>query len=157
MPAEVDRAIGFLSRYLDKRGRIGDDAFLVVTMEVTSLKLRKAAALAGDAAALTALLDGAKAELTSGKELLDFLPEGADPVVPATYYRTAAEYHKIRGPAGAFYSNALLWLAHTSVESLPPPVRAELAVDIALAALVAEGVYNFGEGAWPTISPTTAG
>jgi 26S proteasome regulatory subunit N9 len=147
-PAEVDSAVAFLtSRLLDKRGRLGEEAYLVAAMEVTSLKLRKAAALAGDAPALTALLEAAKAELAAGRALLEALPEGADPVAHAAYHRTAAEYHKLRGPAAAFYTEALAWLAHVPLDALPTAVKAELAVDIALAALVGEGVYNFGEGA----------
>lgn len=146
--AEVDRAAAFLGRFIDKRGRISEDAFLVASMELASVKLRKAAPLAAaaDAAGLAALLDGVKADIAAGKELLAALPEGGDPVVPATFYRASAEYYKVRGPASAFYAAALRWLAHTSVDALPPPVRAEVAVDVALAALVGDGVYDFGEG-----------
>ena len=47
--------------------------------------------------------------------------------------------------ASARLSAALAWLARSPLEALPAGERAALAVDVALAALVGEGVYNFGE------------
>ncbi len=51
---------------------------------------------------------------------------------------------QLRGPAHLYYDAALQYLAHTALEELSEQERAVLAVDIALAALVGEGVYNFG-------------
>ena len=124
----------------------------MLSMELTTLRLRRvtaAAAAGAPAAELTAALDECKAALASGRTLLEALSEGGDPGVAAAFHRTTAEYHRIRGPAAAFYDAALLWLGCTPLETLPEDVRSALAVDVALAALVGEGVYNFGEGAWP--------
>lgn len=131
--------------------RLGDDAFLVTRMEVALLRVRKAAALAGSGvpagvAAGTALLDSLKTELAEGRELLERLGGGgAEPAVPAAYHRAAAEYYKIRGPAAAFYEAALAYLGVTPLSALSPEERVAMAIDVALAALVGEGVYNFGE------------
>lgn len=126
---------------------------------------------------LAELLDACKRELAAGKKALDALPEGEDPVVHAAYYEAAAAYHRVRGPAQSFFEAAMLFLGYAPADALTPAVRAaaggrgwaaprlrpppphthrlrrcsqarqSLAVDVALAALVGEGVYNFGEGA----------
>lgn len=155
-PAELDRAADFVSKQLARRERLGeerlgDDAYLVARMEVALLRVRKAAALAGSGvpagvAAGTALLDTLKVELAEGRELLERLGGGgAEPAVPAAYHRAASEYYKIRGPAAAFYEAALAYLGVTPISALSPEERVAMAVDVALAALVGEGVYNFGE------------
>lgn len=71
--------------------------------------------------------------------------KGLDPIVPATFYRVASEYYKVRGPAASYFSNAMQYLVHTPLQSLKEEDRHKLAVDIALAALVGNNVYNFGE------------
>jgi 26S proteasome regulatory subunit N9 len=142
-----------MSRQLARRQRSGeerlaDDAFLAGTMEVTTLKVRKATAMAASgtpAAALDALLDECKREVEEGKAALDALPDGTEPSVAAAVHRASAEYFKLRGPAHAFYESALLFLGNTPLEALPAEERVSLAVDVALAALVGKGVYNFGE------------
>lgn len=156
LPAELDRAADFVSKQLARRERLGeerlgDDAYLVARMEVALLRVRKAAALAGagvpaGVAAGTTLLDTLKTELSEGRELLERLGGGgAEPAVPAAYHRAASEYYKIRGPAAAFYEAALAYLGVTPLTALSPEERVTMAIDVALAALVGEGVYNFGE------------
>ena len=90
-------------------------------------------------------MDDVKKQLEATKSLFDSLPEGTDASVAAAVHRAAAEYYKLRGPAHLFYESALLWLGSTSLDVLPAGVGKDLAVDVALAALVGEGVYNFGE------------
>lgn len=146
--AEIDRAIAFLLPFLEKKARLGSTAYTVLALEITALKVKKASSLAPQPSAmnqLTDLLDECKKELETAKEAVDALPDGEDPVVPGTYYRVASEYYKLRGPAHSFYESALLYLGHTPLESLAPASRHGLAVDVALAALVGEGVFNFGE------------
>lgn len=154
--AELDAATAFLSDFLAKKARLGADAYLVLTVELTALKVRKAGALqggagagagagAGSSDAVTTLLDEAKKELQEEQMALDALPDGTDPVVPAAYHHAAAEYSKVRGPPQALYEHSLAYLAHTQLTSLAPAVLHDIAVDIAVAALVADSVYNFGE------------
>jgi 26S proteasome regulatory subunit N9 len=122
-------------------------------MEITSLKVKRASALAdavhsggaSAAAALATLLEECKKDLSEGKELHDKISDGRDPRCSAAYYRAACEYHKVRGPAHLFYENALLLLGSTPLADLSAEDKVSLAVDIAVAALVGDGVYNFGE------------
>jgi 26S proteasome regulatory subunit N9 len=55
------------------------------------------------------------------------------------------EFYKLRGPAHLFYASALLYLGNTPIESLAISMRQALALDVAVAALVGEGLFNFGE------------
>ena len=171
-PAELDAALAFLARLGDKRARLGAAAAVVLDLEAVALRLRKAAVGAGDARAAAdgggasnaaapaaaaaavagagaspaeALLDVCKRDLAAAKAAIDALPDGTEPVVNATYHRVACEFYKLRGPAHSFYESALLYLGNTPLETLALPVRQALALDVALAALVGEGVFNFGE------------
>jgi len=66
-------------------------------------------------------------------------------VVHSKFYQSAAEYHKMNGPASAFYENGLMFLAYTPLDSLSLEDKQILATDMALAALTGENVFNFGE------------
>jgi hypothetical protein len=153
---ELDRAITFLGSFLEKQARLGKAATLVLQLELLSLRVKRTGASAAPSAAgaassassaedVTSTLDAIKRDLAAAKEALDALPDGEDPTVPGTYYRVASEYYKLRGPAHLFFEHALLYLGHANVEALAPEARRAMATDIAIAALVGEGVYNFGE------------
>lgn len=141
--AELDRAIALFDALKDKRGRLGDEAYLVCATERLSLLVRKAV-LVEDPLAQAADLDAIKAQIEEAQVLLESLVD-ANPVAVASYYRVRAEYHKVRGTAADFYHNALQYLAHTNVDTMAADASTALAVDIALAALVGEKVFNFGE------------
>lgn len=146
--AEIERAESHLSTFLDKKARFGPAAYLVLQMEILSLKIKRAAVLsinASTAATGATLLDECKKEMVAGKDSVDAMPDGTPPIVTATVHRVAAEFYKLRGPAHLFYESALSFLGHTSVDSLSSPVRAGLAFDLATSALVGEGIYAFGE------------
>ena len=49
------------------------------------------------------------------------------------------------GPPNEFYNAALMFLSYTSVEDMLPDDRYTLAVDMALASITGETIYNFGE------------
>lgn len=73
-------------------------------------------------------------------------------IVNAAHYEQAMMYYKIVGPAEAFYEQAISFLNYA-----PPPAQGvkaaftsdvnyyQLAVDLCLAALTADGVYNLGQ------------
>ena len=63
----------------------------------------------------------------------------------ASYYRAWAGYYKIRGPAAQFYKHALLLLAYAPLSSMPTDEALTISFDLGIAALVGEGLYNFGE------------
>mmetsp|Transcript_35802 Transcript_35802/g.85564 ORF Transcript_35802/g.85564 Transcript_35802/m.85564 type:complete len:382 (-) Transcript_35802:91-1236(-) len=129
---DVETAVEFLGRFLEKSERMGEAAHLVLLMGVATLRLA-----AGDHGTCKELLH-------EGKTICDSI-DGAEPVVYASYHRASAEYHRVKGPASAFYQSALNFLAYTPLTSLAPDEAHALAVDMALGALVGENVYNFGE------------
>lgn len=89
-------------------------------------------------------LDEVKLILAESKKILDGLT-GIDSSVSSCYYLLAAQYDKIRGTPAEFYGNMMLYLAHFSLDKIPPPQRKEIAFDLCLSALVGDTVYNFGE------------
>lgn len=137
---------------------------MLCSMEMACLKVRKAGGMAAAGApveSVTTLLDDVKASLAKGKTLMEGpsitggAGGGADPAVFASFYRASLEYYKLKGPPHLFYSNALLFLGNTPIEHLSNEERLSLAVDVALAALIGEGVFDFGEvNAHPLLQPT---
>jgi len=65
--------------------------------------------------------------------------------VNASYYRAWAEYYKIKGPAASYYKNALLLLAYAPLSQMSQSEALTISFDLGIAALVGEGLYNFGE------------
>jgi len=99
--------------------------------------------------ALLHLHDGNAAEAKrmvtqDGKEALDALP-AVDPSVNAAFHYVSSQYYKSRQDFAEFYKSGMLYLAYISSDSLPAETRRDLAVDLALAALLGEKVYNFAE------------
>lgn len=103
-------------------------------MQIAKLKLRRGATFHAEV----------KATLDDHKQTIEALV-GAEPVVHAAYYRVACDYYGALGPADKFYKNALMFLAYTQYEELPSAERFDLAVNISIAALTGDGVFNFGE------------
>jgi len=65
--------------------------------------------------------------------------------VSAAFHYVASRYYKVREQYGEFYKSGMLYLAYVSCEMLPMETRAALSVDLCLAALLGENVYNFAE------------
>jgi len=130
--AELGRAIEFLESFRAQHEDIGDEAFVLATMEVASLHIK-----AGRTAEAKELIEVGS---SAAKKCVD-----APPVVPATVYRVSAELYKVTGPAEDFFLNAMQFMVHTDVAALLPSTAAAWATDLALAALVGNNVFNFGE------------
>ncbi|PSC67973.1 26S proteasome non-ATPase regulatory subunit 13-like protein B, partial [Micractinium conductrix] len=79
-----------------------------------------------------------------GREQLEALSD-VDPQVSASVFYVASLYHKQQKEYAPYYRATLMYLAYVSQDSLPQEYRQALAVDISLAALLGEDVYNFGE------------
>lgn len=86
----------------------------------------------------------AKEYMDLGLKVLDEIID-ADPSVIASVYSLASQYHKTQKNFGEYYKSSLLYLAYVSVESLPPDFRVALAVDVSLAALLGDSIFNYGE------------
>jgi 26S proteasome regulatory subunit N9 len=89
-------------------------------------------------------LDDCKADIDSCEKLLDQIP-GTEPIINASFYRVSADYYKAKAAYPQYYHNALLFLSSVSLEDLSAAEKVERAYDLALSALLGEGVYNFGE------------
>lgn len=89
-------------------------------------------------------LADAKVLTDAAREKLDAASE-VDASVFAAFYFAAAQLAKAKRDYADFYRSGLLYLAYVAVGSLPEVTRQELAVDLSLAALLGENVYNFGE------------
>jgi len=65
--------------------------------------------------------------------------------VQASYCRARASYFKVSGPASEFYKYALLLLAYAPLSEMSEAEATTISFDLGIAALVGEGLYNFGE------------
>ncbi len=92
--AEIDQAVAFLGTFVDKRKRLGEDAFGVLVALQAEFLLKRAASRT-DLSARTADLDAAKDALDTSKQVIDVLVE-ADRVAHAAYFHAASEYYKVR-------------------------------------------------------------
>jgi 26S proteasome regulatory subunit N9 len=110
------------------------EAVLLCKMQIAQLKFRRGADFLPDV----------KATVDDEKQVIESLV-GAEPVVHAAYYRVACDYYGALGPADKFYKNALMFLAYTQYDEMRPDERFDLAVNISIAALTGDGVFNFGE------------
>ena len=108
------------------------EGFYLLLFKIASLQLKR-----GEKILVKGVLD-------KHKEAIEGLV-GAEPIVHASYYYAAAMYYQEMGPAEDFYQNALMFLAHSPYQELPEKERMDLAVNISLAALTGEGIFNFGE------------
>ncbi|KAJ2706311.1 26S proteasome regulatory subunit [Coemansia sp. IMI 203386] len=68
-----------------------------------------------------------------------------DPVIHASFYRVCADYYKAKASFGQYYKNALLLLACIDVQQLGAEDRVQRAYDLSIAALLSDGIYNFGD------------
>lgn len=106
---------------------------------------------------------GAKGDMDEANKILDRL-DSVEGSVRAAYYRVASDYYKVRSlpPSippiitnalsqskaeyAQYYKNSLLFLACVDINTdLTLPDRLVRAHDLALSALLAETIYNFGE------------
>lgn len=82
--------------------------------------------------------------MNKGVEQLNSLTEVNHKVAAAVHYVTM-QYYKNKADYAAFYRAALNYLAYTPLESLSKEFAEAVAVDVSLAGLLGEDVYNFGE------------
>jgi len=89
--------------------------------------------------------------MTEAKTYLDELKieiegmTGLETVINEQFYLSAAQYFKAKASPEAFYRNYLLYLVYVPLETLSETKQREIALDLSLAALVGETIYNFGE------------
>lgn len=68
-----------------------------------------------------------------------------DPATNANFYRVSADYYKATADYPLYYHNALLYLSSVSdLSQIPLAIQQERAGDLALSALLGDGLYTFG-------------
>lgn len=108
------------------------DAYVYATVAVASIQLQL-----NDLPASRKLLDEAETILDSF--------DSVETVVHAAFYRVNADYYKRKEDFTGYYRTALLYLACINIEDLTTEERQSRAYDLAIAALVSDTIYNFGE------------
>ncbi|KAK1777646.1 hypothetical protein QBC45DRAFT_479037 [Copromyces sp. CBS 386.78] len=108
------------------------DAYVFATIAVARVKLDLSD------------LDGARKDLDTAERILDNF-DSVESVVHAAFYDTNANYFQAKSDSGAYYKNALLYLACIDVKSLSVEEQRQRAYNLAIAALVSSSIYNFGE------------
>mmetsp|Transcript_20276 Transcript_20276/g.32862 ORF Transcript_20276/g.32862 Transcript_20276/m.32862 type:complete len:391 (-) Transcript_20276:1318-2490(-) len=138
-------------------GRYGDRAAAAAFMDTVVVKLTEGRQPGHEEPVLylrmhIALLhvnDGRASEaramvLEDGKAALDALA-APDPSVSAAFYWVCSQYHKEKQNFAEFYRTGMMYLAYISSDDLPEEARRDLAVNLSLAALLGEDLYNFAE------------
>lgn len=82
--------------------------------------------------------------MTTGIERLNSLTEVNHKVAAAVHYVTM-QYYKEKADYAGFYRASLKYLAYTPLDGLSKEFAEAVAVDVSLAGLLGEDVYNFGE------------
>ena len=89
-------------------------------------------------------LSGARKDLDSAESVLDTF-DSVETEVHAAFYRTNASYCHANADFGAYYKNALLYLACIELSTLTAADAQSRAYDLSIAALLSDLIYNFGE------------
>lgn len=128
-----DEAVQILNSIAEKVDTAeSQDAFVYAETELARLKLQ------------TDDLTGARELLEKCQKILDQF-DSTDPVINATFYSVNSEYFKNKADFTSYYRNALLYLACIDLQQLTITQQRSRAYDLAVAALLGDKVYNFGE------------
>ena len=145
----------------NKADALGTSAKIFVQSKLSLLTLNTiappSAELTGDAKAKQdQQLASIKSIISSNAELLKEMIQAPDTsesaIVHSAHYETAMTYYKVLGPPESFYDQAMSYLNYAPLPQKREDYDEEktkyyhqLAVDLCLAALTGEGVYNLGQ------------
>jgi len=92
-------------------------------------------------------LQAVKDELDTLRRRLDEYSNTSeiDPLIHSSVYRACMEYYKLRDESNEYFQSALLYLTYTPLPQIIEHERERLAIDIGIAALLGQNIYNFGE------------
>ena len=86
----------------------------------------------------------ARKDLDKCESILDTF-DSVETVVHASFYRISADYYQQEHEFANYYRTTLLYLACIELDDLQVNERQRIAYDLAIAALVSDTIYNFGE------------
>jgi len=128
-----------LENLLEHKARLGVAATLFVESKLALLKLKLL-----ESKGLPVDMDELKHQLQRNALLLQEMNFSEDAaIVHSAHYLCSMTYRKAVGPPEAFYKEAVSYLNYTAMELIEDPYQ--LAVDLSLAALTGDGVFNFGQ------------
>ncbi|KAI9320553.1 hypothetical protein BX666DRAFT_1909107 [Dichotomocladium elegans] len=108
------------------------DVYVLALMETAHFKL------------LLNQLDEVRKAIEDSEKILDQF-DSVETIIYASFYRVSAEYYKAKAEYAQYYKSALLYLACINVDELSPADKVGRAYDLAIAALLGDMIYNFGE------------
>lgn len=137
---------------VEKKNRLGMAATLYTEAKLHLLTLSSSGLLDKDETQQKESLNTIYECLKKNAALLQELSVDVD-LVHSAHYECSMTYRKVVGPPEAFYTEALLYLNYTPFDegdtmTMETEAAAELqalAVDVSLAALTGDGVFNFGQ------------
>lgn len=88
-------------------------------------------------------LEGVKKLLEETDEMIESL-DGIT-TVHGRYYQLCSDYHRVKENYALYYRDALRFLGCTELKTIPLEEQKTRAYTLSLAALLGDGVYNFGE------------
>ncbi|XP_064607948.1 26S proteasome non-ATPase regulatory subunit 13-like [Liolophura sinensis] len=124
------QAVEFLEK-IQEKVKANDEAKILCLTTIANIRLRQKE------------LESTKALAEEARTILD----GLDGVtsVHGRFYELSSNYHKMMGNHAEYYKDALRYLGCTKLEDIPAEEQEERAFSLGLAALLGNGVYNFGE------------
>ncbi|XP_042902309.1 26S proteasome non-ATPase regulatory subunit 13 [Parasteatoda tepidariorum] len=127
---DYDKKIEFMTKTKEKvKGN--NEAVILCNIILGLLKLEK-----GD-------LDGVKKIIEETQVMIDEM-DGITSV-HGRFYQLSSNYHQINGQHAQYYRDALRYLGCTDLDDIDVEEKKSRAFTLSLAALLGEGVYNFGE------------
>ncbi|VDD81056.1 unnamed protein product [Mesocestoides corti] len=125
-------AVKFVEDNRDKYMSLNDEALILAQSTIGMIRLL----ILND-------LPGARDIIESTCTILSKI-DGVTPV-HSRYYRMSSQYYKLMGQHAEYYREALRFLGCTDMAELSDEEKQDWAFSIGLAALLGQGVYNFGE------------
>ncbi|KAF8789120.1 26S proteasome non-ATPase regulatory subunit like protein [Argiope bruennichi] len=127
---DYDKKIDFMTKTKEKvKGN--NEAVVLCNIILGLLKLEKSD------------LDGVKKILEETEKMIDDM-DGISSV-HGRYYQLSSDYHQINGQHAEYYRDALRYLGCTDLSEIDEEEKKAKAFTLSLAALLGDGVYNFGE------------
>jgi len=152
-----------LSKLLTSTGKEERLGFLQSVAETIDKKTSPAARAYAEVEVARGNLDDVRKDLDDVERALDML-DSVDNIVNAAFYDVNADYYNVsfvpdkintligvlifpqrKEDFAAYYRNALLYLACVDINAMTPEERRSRAWRLAIAALVSNSIYNFGE------------
>ncbi|EWC45548.1 hypothetical protein DRE_05406 [Drechslerella stenobrocha 248] len=129
---DKQNALNFLNELKGKVKGTSQEAYVYATVEGAKIKLQLED------------FEGVRADLDESEKILDKF-DSVESMVHASFYSANADYYHARQEFASYYKNSLLYLACINIEDLPTEDRQSRAYHLAVSALAADTIYNFGE------------